>query len=158
MFLLKVCAALNAKKIPYAVVGGYAVALHGAVRGTVDLDLILSLDEPTYVLAEQIFKSLGLQSRLPVDGHKVFQFRKEYIQQKNLVAWSFFDPVHAINQLDIIITHDAKKMDVDTLKIHGVIVKVVSLPDLIKMKKASARAQDLEDVKALEGVLRHEKS
>jgi hypothetical protein len=40
MFILKVVKALNAYKVHYAVVGGYAVALHGAVRGTVDLDFL----------------------------------------------------------------------------------------------------------------------
>ena len=37
--LEKVCAALAQAKLRFAIVGGHAVALHGAVRGTVDIDL-----------------------------------------------------------------------------------------------------------------------
>ena len=41
MFLIKVVDKLREKNIPYAIVGGHAVALHGAVRGTLDIDLII---------------------------------------------------------------------------------------------------------------------
>ena len=40
VFLLKVASTLNKSQVPYAIVGGQAVALHGAVRGTIDIDLI----------------------------------------------------------------------------------------------------------------------
>ena len=43
MFLKKVVQMLKKEKIPYTLVGGYAVVLHGAVRGTVDIDLLTSL-------------------------------------------------------------------------------------------------------------------
>ena len=37
--LERICTALREAGVRYAVVGGYAVALHGAVRGTVDIDV-----------------------------------------------------------------------------------------------------------------------
>ncbi len=40
MFLLRISQAFQQANIPYALVGGYAVALHGAVRGTIDVDII----------------------------------------------------------------------------------------------------------------------
>jgi hypothetical protein len=40
----KVFSNLNEANISYAVVGGLAVSLHGATRGTIDLDLVISLD------------------------------------------------------------------------------------------------------------------
>ena len=157
MFLTTLCRALNNAKIRYAVVGGYAVALHGAVRGTVDVDLVLSFDEDSFVDAERVFHRLGLRGRLPVDAKQVFQFRKEYLENRNLVAWSFYDPIHPAHQLDVILTHDLNKMDVETFPIEGVKVCVVSIKSLIKMKKASDRPQDREDVKALQGILKHAK-
>lgn len=41
MFIHDVCSTLDSEKIPYAIVGGYAVALHGAVRGTIDIDIAI---------------------------------------------------------------------------------------------------------------------
>jgi len=39
-FLNQICNALQTNRVRYALVGGYAVALHGAVRGTVDVDAL----------------------------------------------------------------------------------------------------------------------
>ena len=45
MFLIRLVRALDKHKVDYAIVGGYAVALHGAIRGTVDVDLVLGFSE-----------------------------------------------------------------------------------------------------------------
>jgi hypothetical protein len=42
MFLTELCQSLKNHSVRYALVGGYAVALHGAVRGTVDIDFVMS--------------------------------------------------------------------------------------------------------------------
>lgn len=150
MLLTDVARALKSAGVSYAVVGGYAVALHGVVRGTVDLDLILKLTEREFVEAEKTLRGLGLESRLPVTATEVFRFREEYIRNRNLIAWSFFDPRKPGNQVDIVITEDLRRTEVETMKIHGVSVRVISRNALIRMKRASGRAQDLEDVRALE--------
>jgi hypothetical protein len=55
--------------------------------------------------------------------------------------------------VDIIITHDLAKMRTKNVRAAGRTLPVVSVADLIAMKKASARPQDLEDVRALEELL-----
>ena len=45
MIYLELLKALEDKGIRYVVVGGVAVVLHGFVRATMDIDLIISLDE-----------------------------------------------------------------------------------------------------------------
>jgi hypothetical protein len=149
MFVLEVCKALNESRIPYALVGGYAVALHGAVRGTVDIDLVIALDQGSFTAVDRVLKNLGLQPRLPVAAEQVYQFREEYIKNRNLIAWSFQDSQRPIKQVDIIITHDVKKMYVVSLLVNGIRIKVASIDSLIEMKMQSVRPQDLEDVKAL---------
>ena len=153
MFLYRVVKALEAQRVRYAIVGGYAVALHGAVRGTVDLDLVLALDRAAFLGAEKAFSALGLKARLPVTGGEVFDFRKEYLEKRNLVAWSFSHPDNALEVIDVILTHDARKMKVVRVKSGDVVLKVASIPDLIEMKTASGRPQDVEDVKALRKLL-----
>jgi hypothetical protein len=39
MLTERVCRKLSKCNVPYAIVGGHAVALHGAVRSTIDIDL-----------------------------------------------------------------------------------------------------------------------
>jgi hypothetical protein len=149
MLLLSVARALDRTRVPYALVGGYAVALHGAVRGTVDVDLVIRLRESDFVRAERALKTLGLQSRLPVTASEVFRYREEYIRNRNMTAWSFVNPVLPSEVVDVILTEDLAKVSVKKVKVGGQTVRVASIEDLVRMKRASGRPQDLEDVEAL---------
>lgn len=149
MFLLRLCDALSAARVPYAIAGGYAVALHGAVRGTVDVDLVLRLRERDFKSAERVFVGLGLASRLPLKAADVFRFREEYIRNRNLVAWSFTNPGNPAELVDVLITEDLARCRVVRMQVQGRRLAVLSKTDLIRMKTASGRPQDLEDVSAL---------
>ena len=150
MLLIRVVDALEKEKLKYALVGGHAVALHGAVRGTVDIDIAIKLSKSSYQKVEVALEGIGLKSRLPVNAEDVFNFRDEYIKNKNLIAWSFVNPSKPIEIVDIIITEDASQLKTVNKEVMGRKIKVASLSSLIAMKKKSGRAQDIEDVKALE--------
>lgn len=152
MFIDDVASALDKAKIPYAIVGGYAVALHGAVRGTIDIDIVIKWTLKNLKDVEQALKNLGLVSSLPIDAKSVFHFREEYIQKRHLIAWNFYDPINPANQVDIIISYDLKNAKTTLIKTSGGKLRVLSLEDLIAMKKASGRPQDIEDIKALESL------
>ena len=151
--LERICAALNQAGVRYAIVGGHAVALHGAVRGTVDIDVILAWSRKTLAAAEKALNEIGLVSRLPVSAMDIFNFRKEYIENRNLVAWNFYNPDDLSEQVDIIITYDLKGKRTKRVALAGGTVQVLSLKDLIDMKRRSGRPQDIEDVTALEKLL-----
>jgi hypothetical protein len=152
MFINKVCEALQNAKIPYAVVGGYAVALHVVPRGTFDIDVVIQWNLNNLVNTEKILKKLGLVSRIPVDAQSVFNFRDEYISNRNLIAWNFYDPLNLSHQVDIIINYDLKGSSTKTIKTQFGSLKVLSKKDLIAMKKSSGRPQDVEDIKSLEAI------
>lgn len=149
MFVQKVIRALNKHRVKYVLVGGYAVALHGAVRGTVDVDIVITLNRATYKRAESAMRELGLESRLPVTAEEVFSFREEYIQKRSLTAWSFANPGNPLEVVDILITEDANNVTVVKKSAFGMSVRIAAIPDLIAMKKEAGWAQDLEDIKAL---------
>ncbi|HED15862.1 MAG TPA: hypothetical protein ENI64_03445 [Gammaproteobacteria bacterium] len=153
MFIKKVIQTFADKDVKYAIVGGYAVALHGAIRGTIDIDLVITINKPQFIAAEQALLAIDLQPRLPVNADQIFDFREEYISNKNLVAWSFYNPVNPLEVVDILITHDLKSMNTITRKIGQFTIKVASIPDLIAMKKQAGRPQDIEDIKALEKLI-----
>ena len=48
------------------------------------------------------------------------------------------------------ITYDLKGKKISTIDTTGGPIRILSRADLIKMKRASARLQDIEDAKALE--------
>jgi len=152
MFIYKLVDALLENELEYAIVGGWAVALQGAVRGTVDIDIVIRVEKKSFLKAQAVLSALGLSPVLPVDASQVFDFREEYIKNRNLIAWSFVNPAKPSEIVDIIITHDLKKMKVVKLKADGHVFNVLALDDLILMKKQSGRPQDLEDVIALEEI------
>jgi len=149
MFILRLTQAFKKEKLEFAVVGGLAVNLHGANRGTVDIDLIIKFNEKDFEKAQVVLADLGLQPRLPLKASEVFEFRKEYIQKRNLIAWSFVNPKNPAEIVDLLLTHDLSKEQIVHFSLLGEKIPVISLDGLIKMKKQSARPQDLADVKAL---------
>jgi len=152
MFFEKVFQALAEHRVNYAVAGGVAVALHGATRGTVDIDIALAFDEKNFERAEQALKALGLASRLPISASEVYRFRQEYLKNRNLIAWSFVNPDNPSEIVDLLMTHDLKKMKTKTLSFQGRKIPLLALEDLIKMKTGTGRRQDEEDVKALQWI------
>lgn len=152
MFLLRITQAFDNANIPYALVGGYAVALHGAVRGTIDVDIIITLSQKSFKDTESLLLQLGLQPRLPISAQDLFEHRTRYIQEKNLVAWSFVNPDKPSECLDIIITEDLSLKKVVSKHVGEQTIRVLEKNDLIAMKRLSGRPQDMEDIKALEAL------
>ena len=149
-FLNMVCLALQDAGVRYAIVGGYAVALHGAVRGTVDVDFVINWSQQSLARAEGALKGIGLVSRLPITAGDLFQFRQEYVDHRNLTAWNFHNPQDLSQQVDIIITFDLKGIRTKKVQTADGPVTILPVRKLIEMKRESGRPQDLEDVKALE--------
>lgn len=150
MLLTRVAQKFQEYKLPYAIVGGHAVALHGAVRGTLDIDFIIKWSLKNLKLAEQALEELGLKSRLPLKHDDLFHFKEEYMKNRNLLAWNFFNPNSPSEQIDLVITHDLSGKKTKKMQIQGIEVKILELKELIAMKRESGREQDLADIKALE--------
>jgi hypothetical protein len=150
MFLHRVASCFDKAKVRYVLVGGYAVALHGAVRGTLDIDVIIPFEERQFIRAEEALRRIGLHSRIPVGGAEVFRFREEYLRNRNLLAWGFINEKNPLEVVDIVLTHDADKVKGVVLKVAKRNIRVIDRPELIEMKRASGREQDLIDAQALE--------
>jgi len=126
------------------------VALHGAVRGTVDVDIALTWNKKALRITEQVLSNLGLVSRLPVSAEDVFLFRDEYINNRNLIGWNFYNPDNLTEQVGVVINYDLKGKKLKRITTADSTINILNIKDLIKMKNASGRPQDIEDVKALE--------
>ena len=147
--LERICTALRDAGVGYAIVGGHAVALHGAVRGTIDIDLVLRWTRQTLRDAQAALNGIGLVSRLPIDAEDVYAFRDEYIKNRNLIEWNFHNPNDPLEQVDIVINYDLTGKRTQRVELPSGPIEVLSLPDLIAMKRDTGRPQDLEDVRAL---------
>ena len=149
-FLERVCGALREAGVDYAIVGGHAVALHGAVRGTFDVDVVVRWTQDGVARAEAALLGLGLVSRIPVTAQDVFANRDEYTSRRNLIAWNFYHPEMPMHEVDLLIDYDLAYKQVDTVALPSGPVQVLGKRDLMAMKRKSNRPQDAEDVAALE--------
>lgn len=157
MFFYDLIDSFQKAKLPFAVVGGYALALHGIVRATVDADFVLKIDLKNYKKAEDCLKALGLTSRIPVRAEDIIQFREEYIKNRNLIAWSFVDFKNPSRQVDILITKDIADIDIIKIPVASRKIPVVSLNSLLKMKIEANRPQDQIDVLMIKEKLNEKK-
>lgn len=146
---------LNNAGIKYLVVGGVAVNLHGFVRFTGDLDILVLLEEDNLRNLDKLMKKMGYSERIPVS---ILELRdnkkaKEWLEQKNLKAYSYFPPRHSLLQIDIIIEESLKFSSFYKKRvvksIDKVRIPIVSLTDLIQMKRKANREQDVLDLKSL---------
>lgn len=149
MKLSTLAKALQKEKINYMIVGGYAVNFHGYSRNTVDIDLIIKFTLTNLKKIEKLLHQMGMVSRLPIDAISVFKFRNEYIKNRNLIAWNFYNEEDPTDQVDILINHDITDFKSEKFKVGQLELKVISKEDLIKMKKKSGRDKDLLDIKEL---------
>lgn len=126
------------------------MALHGAVRGTLDVDVAVRWTRDAVARAEAALLGLGLVSRIPVTAQDVFDNRDEYMRERDLIAWNFYHPSKPMNEVDLLTAYDLTDKHVDTVAFPSGPVQVLSKRDLVAMKRQSGRTQDLEDVAALE--------
>lgn len=66
MFYEEIFRELNRRKIDYVVVGGVAVVMHGVVRLTADLDLMVHLEEKNLTKFVEVMNELGYKPKVPV--------------------------------------------------------------------------------------------
>jgi len=154
MFVLDVVAEFSRRKIKFALVGGYALALHGIVRVTMDVDLVLSLSSKSLHEAESALKAIGLTSRIPVKASDIAEFRTEYIKNRNLLAWSFVDFNDPTRQVDLLIVLGIEEIKVEKVSFGDQKSVVASLEDLLKMKLSANRPEDQSDISKIRDKLR----
>lgn len=135
-------AALNAADAEYLVVGALALAAHGHVRATKDLDVWV---RPTPENAERVHRAL-VSFGAPLQDLTVAD-----LASPDLIFQIGVPPV----RVDIITSIDGVEFDEAwTEKVvseyAAETVQVLSRRHLIQNKKASGRLQDLADVEALE--------
>jgi hypothetical protein len=147
--------ALAEREIRYLVVGGVAVVLHGFLRATADLDLMVALDSANMNTLVELLKSRGYRPKAPVQLEDLADplKRKEWAAEKGMLVFSLFHPKRTRELIDIFITEPIDFNDAyarrKTVQLGERQVQVVSASDLIKMKELASRPQDLVDIKAL---------
>jgi hypothetical protein len=132
---------LNAHKVDYLVVGGYALGFHGAPRYTGDIDLFVKPDSANAKRILETLKEFGFESMNLSES--------DFTSQDNVVQLGV-PPV----RVDIMTSLTGVSWEkAQASKVSGsygeTIVFFISKKDLIANKKALGRNKDLADIEAL---------
>jgi len=152
---------LKEKNVRYIVVGGIAVALHGAPRFTADADFALELVPDNINSFFSALKELGYTPKIPISPKDFANPKKRasWIKEKGMEVLSFWNTKDSLKLIDVFVANPIKFNDLDKEKIvkkaAGIEIPIPSLKHLINLKKIANRPQDLIDIELLEKL--HEK-
>lgn len=164
MYYENVFGVLQKSNIRYAVAGGVALVLHGVVRFTADLDLIVDLEPENLKRFIQAMHELGYRPRNPVKAESLLDpaIRAQWQREKGMEVFSFIDPEQPMTLIDVFIEEKLPFREIMSelvpVTAKGITIPVVSLPHLKALKKTAGRPQDLADIEAIEEMEKSERN
>lgn len=147
---------LNEHRVDYVLVGGLAVSLHGAVRMTLDVDVVVSMDEANLQRLVMAARLAGLQPVAPVPLESLTQpaLLDQWHREKKLLAFGLRTPDSKATVLDILVHPPISFADLranaSLIRMGSALIPLASIPDLVRMKQESGRTKDRLDIEALE--------
>jgi len=155
MYYAEVFERLQKDGVRYLVVGGIALVLHGVVRLTGDLDLMIDLEENNLEKFLKAVGALGYRPKSPVRAEDFADkdIRKKWVKEKNMKVFSFIHGKDDYKIIDIFpenpISFAGSYSKKQIVEARGIRINVISVEDLVALKKMSAREQDLKDIEML---------
>jgi hypothetical protein len=148
----QIFSALSESRVDFVVVGGFAVILHGYLRATADLDLVIGLSPANCERGLRALSDIGFQPRLPIDMTEFAdpEKRREWSESRNMLVFQLWDPRNPLRSIDLFIKEPidfpAMLRDAVSKEIDGVRIPVASIEHLIEMKQVTGRPRDQDDV------------
>jgi predicted nucleotidyltransferase len=151
--LLTLVRTLCDARVDFIIVGGVAANLHGALRTTLDLDVVYSRDRANLARLVAALTPYHPYLRGAPPGLP-FTF-----DVATLERGLNFTLTTAIGELDLLGelagggTWESLRRDADAVELGSCRSLVVALPDLIRLKRAAGRGKDREVLAELEALL-----
>lgn len=150
--------AFQKQRVKYILVGGIAVNLLGSLRSTADMDILVEMSDDNLKSVVTILKRKGYRIKQPVDPMGITDkaTRECWIKEKHMKAFNFYRD--DFKEVDIIIdtpiSYENAKKDILWVKGGGINIPVISIDNLIKMKKNTGRNIDKLDIEELKKIKR----
>ena len=145
------------QKVKYILVGGIAVNLLGSMRSTADLDILVEMTNENLEKIVKILKKKGYRVKQPVDPMKIAEekTREDWIKNKHMKAFNFYKE-NDLKEVDIIIdspvSFNQAIKTAKNLKVGAKMFPVISIDNLVKMKKITGRLKDKLDIAELKKI------
>ena len=135
--------ALSDHNADFIVIGAYAMAAHGLVRATADIDIWV---RPSQENANRVWAALG------AFGAPLHLFSIDDLTRPGVVFQIGVQPVRIdlLTQVDGLVDFDEAMAQAQTVSLDALKVPILSRHHLILNKRATGRPKDLNDVQWLE--------
>ena len=154
--------ALCDAEVEFVLVGGLAVQLQGFLRSTIDVDLVLAMNDANLSAFIEVAKSFGLAPIIPVsiDSLKNASLIEQWHREKGMLAFALREPQVGGSVIDVLvrpeIAFEKLNANANLARLFGRDVKIASIDDLLTMKRVANRPKDRLDIDALERIKRGE--
>lgn len=144
----RVFATLDRHGVDYITIGAFAVIAHGYVRATADIDVVARQDRENLQRLAAAFAELNAVLRgVDADLLDIDPTDPEVLATgASFTLNTDAGPVDYLNDVPGAGDYDDLRARAVEANAAGVVVRVVGLDDLIRMKRASGRPQDLRDI------------
>ncbi len=143
--------------VDYLVIGGVAAQVHGRRRTTKDLDVTPAPDPENF---ERLTAALAALNAHPAElGPGAPTPTAEQLRLAPIVPplITGHGELHIINDAPGAAAYDGMRARALTIDLDGIALSIVGVDDLIRMKSASGRPSDIEDIEALTYAAREER-
>ncbi|TAG26323.1 MAG: hypothetical protein EAZ37_09705 [Burkholderiales bacterium] len=162
MKTLDILSLLQDAHVSFVLVGGLAVQLHGYMRMTYDIDLVLAMNDENLGRFIEVAKSKGLAPVIPVpiDSLKNAALIDQWHREKGMLAFALREPSVAGSVIDVLVRPDVSferlAADAKLAEFMGQQIRIASIDHLLEMKRIANRGKDQLDIVALEKIKRGE--
>lgn len=132
---------LNARRVDYLLVGGYAVSIHGYVRATGDMDIVIRATEGNAERVVAAIRDFGFDAP-ELDAADLLHPRRILRMGSPPLR------IEVMNEIDGVEFEGCRRRALE-IDLGGVTVPVISLADLRANKLAVGRHKDLDDLENL---------
>jgi predicted nucleotidyltransferase len=149
--------ALAEQGVDYLVIGGVAAQVHGRRRTTKDLDVIPAPDSENF---ERLTAALVALDAHPAElGPAAPTPTAEQLRIASIVPplSTRHGDLHILNDVPGATAYAGMRARALTTDLDGIALRIVGVDDLIRMKRASGRPSDIEDIEAVTAVAREER-
>jgi predicted nucleotidyltransferase len=136
--------------VDFVVIGGVAVILQSTPRFTKDLDICYDLAQENLDRLGDVLLGLDAKLRM-IDEDLPFVPDGRTLRQTQILTLTTPD-----GEIDLLVAPDgapgyaALRRHASEVDIGGIMVRIASIDDLLAMKRAAGRPQDLVDIESLE--------
>ena len=154
--------ALSDEHVQYVLVGGLAVQLHGFLRSTFDIDLVLAMHDENLVRFIALARRCGLvpANPVPLDALRNTALIEQWYREKGMLTFSLREPQIGGSVVDVLVRsavpYERLIANAVAGELFGRKVWIASIDDLLVMKRTANRPRDLLDIAALEKIKRGE--